>query len=147
MLTALLWGALFGAGVITGAGTFALRAQRIDSQDVPVSFKLNDPQFTAFLANRIRAVKSTNPDGTITQFDLGDDTAPNCNLTINGEEPLVIPDDDGCTTLVLVEVSGKKAKIGYMSKFRRLDNHVLTVDCGIVEIAIRKKGFEKTDGR
>ena len=134
--------AMFGAGIILGACTCALLKPRHKCPEVQTSFKLNDPRFAAFIVNRIKTLEWPNADGTLTRFGLGDESAPNCNLTIKGKETLSIPDDHGHTTLTLVEISGNKAKIAYMCEFRHLSfrKNLVTVDCGIVELDTLKKG-------
>jgi len=142
MRRALLLVAVFGAGIILGACSGVLLKPRHECPGVQTAFKLNDPGYAAFIANRIKTLEWPNTDGTVTRFGVGDESAPTRNLTIKGKEPLSIPDDHGHTTLALVEIRENKAEIAYMSEFHHLSfgKNLVTVDCGIVELDVLKKG-------
>lgn len=138
---AMLLAALFGAGIIVGACAYALLKSRHECPRVETAFRLNDPRDAAIFAGQIRTVEWTDVNGTTTRFGVGDGAAPNCTLTIKNNEPLSIPDHHGATTLTLVEIGGSKAKIAFMQTFdhRSFRRDLMSVDCGIVELEIRKE--------
>jgi hypothetical protein len=128
-----LLGVMFTAGVIVGVTAVVLLRPRREFPTVQMALKLNDPDITAFIANRIKTLQWTGPDGVKKYYRFSGKTNPNQRLVLKLDEPLVIPDDHGRTELALVEVRDGKARIAYMSHFgHSFGKNLMTVDCGIV---------------
>jgi hypothetical protein len=132
--------AVFGTGIILGAILCVLAKPRHECPTVQTALKVNDPQVTAFIANRIKTLEWPTPDGTVARFTVGGEATANRNLTIKGKELLSIPDDHGVTTFALVEIREGKARIVYTSEFSHLSfgKNLVTVDCGIVDLEVQK---------
>ena len=140
--------AVFGVGIIIGACSCALVKPRHECPNLETSLKVNDPGTARFLTNRIKTLEWPNADGTVSRYSVGDESAPNRNLTMSGREPLSLPDDHGHMTLTLVEIRDNKAKIAYVNEFYHMSfgKNLITVDCGIVEIDVPKKEPQQSSG-
>jgi hypothetical protein len=143
MTRSLLLAAVFGAGIIIGACSYALLKPRHECPALQTTFKLNDPGHAAFILNSIETLEWQDASGTITQFTpKGRIAASGRNLTIKNNQPVSIPDDHGSSEFMLVEIGENKAKIAYQSEFHHLSfgRNLITVDGGVVELDVRKKG-------
>lgn len=116
MRRSLLLAAVFGAGIIIGACSYALLKPRHECPGLQTALKLNDPGHAAFILNGIETLEWQDASGTITRFTpKGRIAAPGRNLTIKKNQPVLIPDDHGSTEFMLIDIRENKAKIAYLS--------------------------------
>ena len=139
MRSVFIWLATFGCGIIVGVWCCVAMPQ---CPELKATLELNAPNQARFLANRLNTLVWTSSDGTVIRYRVGDPSNPNCNLTLNGSEPLVIPDDHGQTTLRAMDIRGNKATIVYLSQFdlSSFGDNVVTIDSGAVELEVVKLG-------
>ncbi|MCX5656222.1 MAG: hypothetical protein NTY65_16415 [Planctomycetota bacterium] len=121
-----------------GAYMHSALAPRHECPAIEAEFKLNDPMFTGFIANRLRTIEVAGADGGVALFEVAGNPSPNRKLTLSGKQVLTIPDHHGSVKVMLVEIVDNKARIGYSSNFWHLKNRI-AVDSGVIEVEVLRK--------